>query len=711
MNDIIPSYFHLNISFFVVLILALVATVYTYYYYRKTVPPVSEKIRIFLGLLRGAAVFLILSLFFSPQIKLVWQNESKPEIVIAVDKSASMQIEDNNQQRFSKAREISDNIQEQIESTNEIHNYYFDVDTSSKSDSVTAGNLGTNIDLALKNLSSKHKNAEAIILISDGIITEGSNPLFSSTLKKFRIHTIGIGDTSDVSDILIKNVIANKTVYKNNPTTISAEITAKNLSDFKTTVKLVYNNKVIAAKQVAIKKSDEIYPVDFEITPKTTGNLRYKIQIDGFESEKFIENNTYQFQLEVLKDKLHVGLLADKPGYDLRFIKQILNSDKSIQLAIFIELNPNTSSVQQILKVIDSSDVIILIDFPGRNTPQSLKNNLSNLIESKRIPVCFLATANPSKNFINIIKKRFPDFSYTASNSFSNVFAVPTISGKLNTVFNIFDSSELNNAFWQNSAPIEYYFNKIQTAKTDKILLQAKDNPNKPVLLSNVFKGLNNLLFLGNGFWRWKFLMAEDRQFSGAYETFFVNLIKWISKNPGMENINIEVNKKGLPLGEQLTANIQLYDASFNPVSDGEIKLLISGPTGEFEATAKNTSNGNYTWEFNPLAEGSYKIKADAYKNDVFLGDNEIEVNVLPVNNEFIFTKQDADFLNKLAIATGGKYFTVNNYKDIIPLLPNTPKIVSTTINYDLWNKLYTLLLIILLLSVEWFIRKRKGLA
>jgi len=710
MSELIPSYFHINIPLYIMLILAIIAGVYTFYYYKKTVPPVSNRLKIFLGLLRGISTFLILSLFFSPQLKLVWQNESKPQIVMAVDKSASMNITEDNQQRFAKAASISNFIQDEIKNTNEVHTYFFDIDTTSINDSILVGKLGTNIDLALKNISAKHKKAEALILISDGIITKGRNPLFSNTLKKINIHTIGIGDTSETSDILIKNVIANKTVYKNNPTTISAEITAKNLIDFESTVKLLFNKKIISAKKVTIDQSDEILQVDFKIIPEKAGNQKYEVQIDGFDSEKFTENNAYQFQLEVLKDKLRIGLLAEKPGYDVKFIKQILNSDKNIQFTSYIELNPNNSGMQQILKVIDSSDVLLVIDIPSKKTPQSVKDNLTNLIESRRIPVCFFMTGNPNKHFFNLINKRFPDFSFTASNSFSNLFAVPTITGKLNSVFNIFDSSELNDAFWQNSAPIEYYFNQVTIGKTDKILLQATDNPKLPILLSSNYKGTNNLLFLGNGFWRWKFLLSEDRQFAGAYETFFNNLIKWISKNQDTENINIEVNKKGLPLGEQLTSNIQLYDASFNPVFDGEIKLQVEGPTGEFEAAASYIGNGNYTWQFTPLAEGSYKIKVDAFKNDVFLGNNEIEFNVLPVNNEFIFTKQNVDFLNKLALSTGGKYFTSNNYKDIIPLLPNTPKIIQTTVNYDLWNKLYTLLIIIFLLSVEWFIRKRKGL-
>ena len=711
MKELIPSYFYINIPFFIIVILAVIAGIYTYFYYKNTVPPVSDKIKIFLGILRGSAVFLILSLFFSPQLKLVWQNEKKPELIIAVDKSASMQIIDDKEQRLVEANSILKYIEDEVTNTNNIHTYYFDVDTISKNDSIQVGKLGTNIDAALNKLSKKHKDAESIILISDGIITEGSNPLFSNNIKKNTIYTIGIGDTTESPDILIKNVNANKTVYKNNPTTISAEITTKNLSDFETTAQLIYNNKIIAAKKVKINQSDEIYPVDFEIIPDKIGNIKYDVKIAGFDSEKFKENNSYQIQLEVLKDKIKIGLLAEKPGYDVKFIKQILKSEKSFLLSDFIKVKPNSYDNPLIQKIGDSSDVLLLYDFPDKTTPASLINSLINTLDKKRTPICFFISGQSNRFSSTLLKNRFSEISYTLNNQFVNVFATPTITGKLNSAFNIFDNSELNESFWQNSSPIEYNFKSVKPGQVDKILLQNKDQTDLPILLTNTYKATNNLLFLGSGFWRWKFLVVEDKQFATAYETFIINLVKWISKNPGTKNIDIEVNKKALPLGKELFTNIQLYDAAFNPVSDGEIKMQISGPSGEFEAMAKNVGNGIYTWQFSPFAEGAYQLKANAYKNDVFLGNNEIEINVLPVNDEFIYTKQDVDFLNKLAISTGGKYFNANSHKDIIPLLPKIPKSTTLTVNYDLWNKLYTLLFIIFLLSVEWFIRKRKGLA
>ena len=143
MTDIFPSHFHINIPFLVLFILAIIAGVATYYYYIKTIPPVSDKIRILLGLLRGSALFFILSLFFSPQLKLVWQNEEKPEIVFVIDRSASMGIADSNKKRFTEAKSIANDIQEQIQSTNLVSTYYFDTDTISNYDSVNVRNLAT----------------------------------------------------------------------------------------------------------------------------------------------------------------------------------------------------------------------------------------------------------------------------------------------------------------------------------------------------------------------------------------------------------------------------------------------------------------------------------------------------------------------------------------------------------------------------------------
>jgi hypothetical protein len=243
-------------------------------------------------------------------------------------------------------------------------------------------------------------------------------------------------------------------------------------------------------------------------------------------------------------------------------------------------------------------------------------------------------------------------------------------------------------------------------------LLKSKANESfQPILLVNNTKGINNVLFLGAGFWRWKFLFAENRQFQDAWNVLINNLIRWISDKSGSQNVNISLNNKVISIGEQLKAEVQLYDGSFNPVPDGQVILNIKGRSGEFNTEAKHDGNGVYTWQFTPFTEGSYLMKVIAYKNDVLLGETEIEFNVVPVNKEFIYTKQDKYFLQRLAQKTGGKYFGTNNYQQIKELLQKPNKIQTQTSTYELWYNLTMLITIILLLSLEWYIRKRKGLA
>ena len=72
------------------------------------------------------------------------------------------------------------------------------------------------------------------------------------------------------------------------------------------------------------------------------------------------------------------------------------------------------------------------------------------------------------------------------------------------------------------------------------------------------------------------------------------------------------------------------------------------------EVQSENIGNGVYKAIFVPLRHGDYQIWATAWKNDINMGEASFEINATPVNNEFLYTKQDYMFLNKLSAKTGG---------------------------------------------------------
>ena len=76
-----------------------------------------------------------------------------------------------------------------------------------------------------------------------------------------------------------------------------------------------------------------------------------------------------------------------------------------------------------------------------------------------------------------------------------------------------------------------------------------------------------------------------------------------------------------------------------------------------------------------------------------------------------VYTYIGLETFNASTLNSMNKKQNLNILNEIKKVLPKTNKIQNQTITYELWNKLPMLLLIILLLSIEWFIRKRKGLA
>ena len=83
----------------------------------------------------------------------------------------------------------------------------------------------------------------------------------------------------------------------------------------------------------------------------------------------------------------------------------------------------------------------------------------------------------------------------------------------------------------------------------------------------------------------------------------------------------------------------------------------------------------------------------------------------MAVNKEFLYTKQDYRFLKQLAEQSGGKYYSELDYRNLTDELPVYKRMQRYSVSFELWNKFIVLVLIIISLTVEWFIRKRKGLA
>ncbi len=336
MFEQIPSYFQINISFFVLLIVGVLSGLFAYYQYRRTIPPISKSLQIFLGIIRGSAFACILLLLFAPEITVIWQKTESGKLIIAIDKSASMGLMEKNQNRLSRALDIAGNIIDRTNNQVETVIYGFDTDTMQFQNlTMDTTRLGTNIDKSLNSILVTEKNATDLVLITDGNFSIGDNPLYSEYINRINLFSIGIGDTLDRPDLMITEVKSNRIVYQNQATQIQVYVMSRGIKTQRLTLSMKQGNRIFQAKDLQLSGEGKISVVEFEVIPEKIGLNQYDFYLQTIPGEAVAQNNYYTISMEVLKGKLEVGLLAAKPGYETKFLCQMLSDAYSKYLGIF----------------------------------------------------------------------------------------------------------------------------------------------------------------------------------------------------------------------------------------------------------------------------------------------------------------------------------------------------------------------------------------
>jgi hypothetical protein len=224
---------HLATSFntFLLVLAAIGAGTFAYFSYRVTLPPVSRRLRSTLTTLRGLSLFILFLLLGEPLLSLVYHRSEKPVLAVLADQSKSMTIQDkigDRKERLLKA--LDSPAFKTISSTSEILFGAFDtklrfLQTISK-DSLSFAGDGTDIGGALKQLKSltSERNLQGVLLITDGTVTTGPSAVYEAEELGIPVFAVGIGDSSEPHDVLVRKVVANTITYVGNRVPVNATI-------------------------------------------------------------------------------------------------------------------------------------------------------------------------------------------------------------------------------------------------------------------------------------------------------------------------------------------------------------------------------------------------------------------------------------------------------------------------------------------------------
>ncbi|MEO0582770.1 MAG: hypothetical protein AAF135_11145 [Bacteroidota bacterium] len=268
---------------------------------------------------------------------------------------------------------------------------------------------------------------------------------------------------------------------------------------------------------------------------------------------------------------------------------------------------------------------------------------------------------------------------------------------------------------WMNSAP-PLYRNRSnwQSKPTAEVFATAriKNVPlDYPVFALQNHLGRKNSVFLGENFWRMRahsYLETDDFE---NFDAWLFNMIKWLMVDDDKRKFRVNPSQKVFAGGEPVLFRGQVYDDSYNPVPGVDIKLQVTDPEGkENEYFLNENSNGRYSLELYNLAEGTYRYVATGRKDNVRVGEDRGQFAIGRSNIEHFQLQADQGMMQQLALRTNGGFYFATEMDQLASDLRNRPELKPvrdfknqrTGLNELIWP----LILLLLMLSAEWVVRK-----
>lgn len=694
-------------------ILALLFGITAFLYYRITIPVVSPVKRYFLLSLRVMILLFIALLLFSPVATFLFTSEEKPVNYFFIDRSESISFKDGTDREKTIKQFLADLASSPVAKNSKILTFASQIDSSKfqVSDSLRFDGELTNFEEIFKYFHDmKIKNA-SLTIVSDGVITDGNIPGVTAEKNGLPVYTVAIGDSTPRKDIIVDNVVFNDVVFLGTSSPITATIQIAGFSNKEIAVSLLEDGKKIGEETVSVSENGTISST-FNYRPRITGMKKLAISVQQFPAEVNKLNNYSPFYVSVVENKRKVLILSGAPTPDVSFVKNALTGDSTLiirSMTYDSDSRPLEKDINE--SILDSTGVLFLLNFPNQSIPQKIYDGVINLISNRNVPYFIMINQYSDKSLLTKLEPYLPVIlSAGAGVEFEGQPALAD-GVERNPLF--YSTSPDALKAWDDLPPVFIPNIKAEARPESQVLTFVKLNsrvmPN-PLIVSRNFGSKRSLAVIAGDIWKWK-LKAKNEN---LFDDFLFSTAKWLGAVKDKKRFSLRTNKKFYSRNEQVEFIAELYTESFDPLSDGEVSVTLNSPQGKTSFNLSSVGSGIYQGVYKPETPGDYTFSGVASLDGKAIATDGGTFNTGDINIELLNPYTNSSFLRNLSSITGGEFYYNGNYlklfDDLIRLNEESKMEIKTTETHNLWNNPWLLLIIVLLLSLEWFFRKREGM-
>ena len=582
----------------------------------------------------------------------------------------------------------------------------------------TATNLGQSVLQTLRQASGA--SLGAVILVSDG--ADNSGAISQSELSEIAsfgvpIHSVGIGRESIPEDLELSEILLPEKALPG--TTLSARVAIRHDQGGSARVKVYDGDTFLTTQDIVLGNNQNMTLAFVDIEVPEPGQLDLRFTLDPINNESNLANNTRSRVVDVEESRYKVLYVEGEPRWEYKFLQRALNDDPSIQLSTLLKVTPNKyyrqgiESPEQLENGFPEEraelfnyDALIIGSLNAAELTSEQHAMIRDFVSDRGGSLMMLAGLNGlglggwGETVVNEI---LPSRLNADNAAFVREKAPVTLtdSGRLAPMLQFSDSESENERLWSELPEIADHqqLGPLRPAATTLLGVNVEGRI-QPLLVTQPYgKGQSYIMATG-GTWRWQMsLPVADMR----HETFWRQLTRGLVANsPRPFELTSRVQN------EEISVRAQVRDPDAEENQGLEISAVVSSENSDVVSLDLQPVPGQpgvYEASFTPNQTGLYSIEAISRVGESLVSATTTAVRY-DEGQEIFNVRQNRPLLERISLLTGGQYWSPEQWDEIPEAISySTAGITEQQISY-LWDAPFFFLLLILLKTAEWLLRR-----
>lgn len=572
-----------------------------------------------------------------------------------------------------------------------------------------------------------------ILVITDGANNTGSVPVEAARLAKqdnVPLYLYGVGITRP-RDLAVIEVNGPQLSLLKDRAIFNTRIHATGLVGQSARVTLFANDKKVAESTLKIARDGE-ETVALDFVPEAVGEVSLKVVVDPLPGESVAENNTSTASTRVVDQKIRILYVEGAPRWDYRYLLALLQRDRRIEVQVVVTAGdpglsglPNSvflDAIPEDRNRLLSYDAILIGDVNPELLGATRMELLSEWVEQKGGGLAFLAGPDftPSAYARTPWERLLPvelDSSAKVSAHYVDPVSLKlTPAGERSAILQMTEDAKTNQELWAAFPGVTWTARVGRTRPAAQSLL-VDPNPDRATrsgptaVLAIQPYGLGQVAYVGTDqTYRWRSKAAERH-----HTRIWGQLIQALTagrQHDGSQFVQIKTDRARYVVGDRVVITTRAADANLIPLTDSTLPGTLSiqaSPAAapqlsELRLSALSGRPGEYRGEFIARLAGGYTFTA--VRDPAAIAKFE----VIEPRVELSATAMNEPLLRAMSDAAGGRFLREEDLAGLPELVSSGTADIPTFKAVNLSLSPWLLGLLVLVASLEWWIRRRSEL-